>query len=204
MLNLTRADWQFCFRWALVTAIAVSIPLLLHQVSFPRMVAIWTVPIWIGIAQGLTLERYWTRSIPWGFTTAMGGVGAFAVAAILRQLVDSINVLADLRGTIFVSLPAIVGVLWGLAQALVLRGTSRWWRWWPGVNVVILHISIVGLVILTVHDGVQQYYASVPPRPWWHWLFYVFLSGLISGFLESLALALFLKQTPRLQAEPKQ
>ncbi|MGF1521758.1 MAG: hypothetical protein ACFBSF_05495 [Leptolyngbyaceae cyanobacterium] len=208
MLNLTRADWLFCLRWTLATAIALSIPTLLKQVSFLEQIGLWTGPIWLGIAQGLALERYWTRSIPWGFATAVGGylaigsyslliLASFAVAPILPSALGQIT---------FICLPTVGGgVILGLAQALVLRGVSRWWRWWPLVSSMVLLVSIFWLIALSIEASVMQFAIGdePPSRPsWWYWTLLTAVSGLIGGVLKSLALALFLKRTPRLRKKP--
>ncbi|MEL6382897.1 MAG: hypothetical protein AAFQ89_10565, partial [Cyanobacteria bacterium J06626_18] len=198
----TRADWLFCLRWTLATAIALTLPTLLGQVAFLEPIGPWTGPIWLGIAQTLALERYWTRSIPWGLATAIGGY--VAIGGYYLLVVVSLATAAILPSTlveiVFVYLPIIgSGAILGLAQALVLRGVSRWWRWWPLVSGVILSISIFWLVGLSIEAVILQSAESPSRSPWWYWTLLTALSGLIGGVLKSLALALFLKRTPHLR-----
>ena len=201
MLNLTRADWFFCLRWTLATAIALGLTPLLLRLELIRPIGLWTGPIWLGLAQGLALERYWTRSIPWGFATAIGGylgIGAYYLL-IQSSLYAGPEIPLVLTDISFYGLaPLSGGAVLGLAQAFVLRGVSRWWRWWPLVSGLVLLASIFWLVNLILWDAFQRIDPFLS-RPLWYWICLTALSGIIGGVLKSLALALFLKRTPRLR-----
>ena len=159
----------------LATAIALGLCGLLSGLGFLGG------PVILAIAQGLALERYWTRSIPWGVATVIGGYLALGVIVVGFALPPPLSV-------------ALSSAVLGVAQALVLRGTSRFWQWWPLVTIVVLLLSVSWFVPMAMDEVI---YGS--QRPPWQWVALAGLTGIIGGALKGLALTWFLKQTPRLE-----
>ena len=156
----------------LLTAIALGLCGFLGNLGF------LTGPVILAIAQGLALERYWTRSIPWGFATVIGGYLALGITFTMLAL----------------PLPLVIilsSAVLGAAQAFILRGTSRFWQWWPLVTVMVLLVSISWFLPRAIDAAI---YGSQQTS--WHWIAMTGLTGVIGGTFKGIALAWFLKQTP--------
>lgn len=143
-------------------------------------------PVLLAIGQSYVLKRERHRYLPWGIATLLSGYVALFLFLLLF-----------LYGA-FLTVPVMVflcGATIGLAQGLVLKSNSRYWRWWPIVNGAILTVSIVWFIPSVLDASV---YGS--QRTLLSWFVLAPLTGLIGGCLKGLALAWFLKH-PTLSRE---
>lgn len=178
MPHLAKPNWRFCLQWVLATAIALALCNLLGPIG------LLIGPGVLAIAQGYVLRRHRYRFFfAWGATTAIGGYGAlFAYFVLFLSMASSLPLWV---------LVGIGGAILGVAQAIVLRGHSRYWRWWPLINAIILTISL-GWLMPTIMDG--AIYGSRQPD--WQRLLRMALTGIIGGTLKGLMLDQVLRHQP--------
>ncbi len=180
MLNLTRKDGLFCLRWTLATAFTLSLCGALGALG------VLVGPLAIAIAQALALRGYWRRSLLWGIATTLGGYVTFAVFFALYLSTGGFLP--------FNLLIAIAGAVWGLSQSFVLRLETRRWYLWAVMNAVVLLVAIGWFMPLAINAAI---YGS--QRWWWQWSLLAGATGLMGGALKSVALALILRRTGKVQ-----
>ena len=168
MLKLTPKERRFWLRWTLGTGAAIALNSLIGPWGF--------LGGWLPLAlvQGWALRGYCRRALPWLIATAMAG--ALGTTGLVFTFLYTTSAIAGV-----VAAAAVMGG----AQALVLRGLSRHWLWWPVINVAVL-VSTAGWM---VHWGANT---SLMPGAaygqWWLWGALGLITGLVGGGLKGLAL----------------
>jgi hypothetical protein len=86
---------------------------------------------------------------------------------------------------------AIAALVMGSFQAFALRGFSRRWWWWPGLNVLVLMPTASWMVT----QGMQYGFGG-GDRPGWYWMGWGLATGLVGGALKG-GLLLWMGRSPQ-------
>jgi hypothetical protein len=177
VLNLTAADRRFCGRWLLATMLAIALCNPLGPIG------LFIGPVVLATTQSDVLRREGHRFWPWGIATLVSGYLAIALFTGLFLGVPKLPIPV---------MVLICGAIVGAAQGWVLRRESRYWRWWPLLNALILTVSLSWFM-----PGVLNAAIYGTQRVSLTWLALATLTGLIGGLLKGLALAWLFKHPAR-------